>query len=194
MEKLEPIFDLLDENLFVDSVHKQINSISASSIENAKKYIDNQIRLASAEGNQHKLHLLQIEKLKYRFNRRVELRVKVPAGMMDIIYSNDQGQEQTAIVIDISLKALLFMDNDFDEQKITQIRINQVSEPLSFKIPSDNKQADNKQAREVLNINAYKLRKRDDSHYVLLLNDFENDLVSRMRWVELITRIEEMSN
>lgn len=173
IEKQMQVFVLLDETLFVDSLRKKIGSVSSASVEVARKFIDDEIEKAAAEGNSLKVKLLELEKVKFRFNRRIDLRVPVPDGAMDVVWRNKQGNEIISRIIDVSIHGLLFEASGFDADKIDKIRIYHLDQVLKVKL--------------------CRIRRRSDDLLVAILDEFNDNVSERMIWVENLSRIQDVS-
>ncbi|MBF0218620.1 MAG: VWA domain-containing protein [Gammaproteobacteria bacterium] len=164
-------FPPLDDPLYVDAVQRRLFAISTTSPESANRYLDEQIREASSSGNKTRLRLLELEKLKYRFDRRISLRAKIPPDTMALICTPEVTSPLT--IIDISLQALHFHCAEFNNAKISGIQLLSSGETFA--------------------IATYHLRKRSEIDYILLLERFVNETEHRMRWIELLTRVESQT-
>ncbi len=168
-----PSFDLLDESLYIDSVRKKFGSIVTTSLEAARKYIDKEIERAEEEGDEAKLRLLREEKLKYDFSKRVALRILVAPGAMDVLWTDEIGESHRARVIDISLNGVLFDAPGFGASRIDTI------ECLAM--------------NETFHIKRSRVMRRGESLIVAVLEEFADNVSDRMKWIEILTRIEEAS-
>jgi len=113
------------------------------------------------------------EKPKYNFNRRIELRIDVPMGIMDVIWHNKDGKEESASVINISMHGLLFEKEGVMQDSIEMVRLNQPHDLLQIKTSNISKRANNR--------------------FYVSLDEFQDPFETRMRWIEILTRIENQS-
>lgn len=163
--------NLLEKIKYVDSVRKKFGSIAATSLEAANKFIDIEIELAEEEGNEDRLRILREEKLKYNFDKRIELRVPVPPGAMDVHWKDMNGESHSANVINISMHGISFDAPGFDASKVDAIEYYVINQTFQ--------------------IVRCKIARREEDRIVAILEEFAGRAKDRMKWIEILTRVGE---
>ncbi|MBF0247059.1 MAG: VWA domain-containing protein [Alphaproteobacteria bacterium] len=105
--------------------------------------------------------------------RRLSHRVKVPAGAMLVHWTGPDGMPRSAEVSDISLEGLMFRAEDFAADRIERVTCPALVHDLT--------------------VVACTLRMRDGVNVVVLLDEFADNEDAWMAWVELQTRIDEVT-
>lgn len=161
--------DLLEKIKYIDLVRKKFGSIAATSLEAANKFIDKEIKLAEEQGNKDKLRILREEKLKYNFDKRVEIRVPVPPGAMDVRWTDENGESHSARVINMSMNGILFDAPGFDTSRIDEIEYYTMNKTFQ--------------------VERCKIMKRNENQIVAILEEFTGKAGDRMKWIEILTRV-----
>lgn len=102
-------------------------------------------------------------------DKKIELRINVPKGALEVYWINENGQEAKADALDISMHGIRFENRNFNATSITKITCDKL--------------------QLTLNITHSLIIKRNTSDIVALLEKFENNAKDWMKWVELLTRI-----
>ena len=112
----------------------------------------------------------QNKEMSFEFDRRFALRIKVPPGEM-IVYSTDtKGQRIKGRAVDISMHGVKFRS-----QKATVRSIELVIFP---------------RYNVILKVKSASIHRQVGNDAVAVIDSFENDADSSMRWIELMTRLD----
>ncbi|CAA6606327.1 MAG: VWA domain-containing protein [Alphaproteobacteria bacterium] len=137
----------------------------------ASQYIDAKVKgaLDDAEKLRRKLLIAQSEAVKVE--RRFSLRVAVPSGAMEIQWISADGEKRETPAINLSMHGVKFETHGAEVKVVTKIICPNMD--------------------VVLGVKKFQEIRRDGSSSVALLIEFENNLDDWMRWVEIITRIDQ---
>lgn len=154
----------------LEQLREIAEEISKTSAKDITRYIDEEINAAMGDADELRLKLIVEEKEKFKFERRVTLRIPVPPGAMEVRWTNKAGELKNGPAREISMTAVLFEAKDFDGDGIDAIICPRLNLTLRVK-RSD-------------------IRQREEGRVVALLEEFEDSIEDRMKWVETLTRIE----
>jgi hypothetical protein len=168
-EDIAPSFAMLDESVYIDSVRRKYGAMAAMSPEAARQYIDSAINEAREAGDEARIKLLEAERRRILFDRRISLRVAVPHGAMHAWWTDGKGQKRKTPVINISMYGALLDAPDFASEKIDEIVC---AKPEGRFI--------------ILNC---RISRRSESLIVVTLDEFEDNVPGKMKWIETLTRI-----
>lgn len=147
----------------------QIDSPSRAEVPGQQ--IDQTIKVVLDKGDRLRLKIMEVENETFRAERRFSLRISVPPGAMEIYWTNDDGEVNHGAAIDISLRGILFQAEGFDSASIDKI----VCHSLGFTLP----------------VKRSRIRRRERDRVVAIVEEFQNNIESQMKWIEILTRIEE---
>ncbi len=103
--------------------------------------------------------------------RRFSLRVAAPPGAMIIHWTNRDGAQFLGMAINISLHGVLFEAPRFDAESIDRVVCSRLN--IDLKVTKS------------------AILRSDVDGAVAVLEEFEDNVDSKMRWIELLTRIDE---
>jgi hypothetical protein len=164
-------FGLMDESPhYVDTVKRRYRALTATSLEAAHRYINDEISKAEKAGDEDRLQELMSHLRHGAFDRRVSLRIPAPAGAMDVVWLDADVGERQGGVIDISLHAALFDASDYRGEPILAI----------YHHPSDHR----------FEIQSFHTVERDLNQRVLVIENFTDIIMDKINWIELLTRLD----
>jgi hypothetical protein len=164
-------FGLLDESLqYVDTVKRRYRALAATSLEAAHRYINDEIRKAEKAGDEDRLLELMAQLRQGSFERRVSLRVPSPLGRMEIVWSGANGGEHHGEVINISMHSVLFDARDYRGEPVVAV----------YHHPSEHR----------FGIQSGHTVERDPGRKLLVIENFTDAIMDRMKWIELLTRLD----
>ncbi|MBF0391890.1 MAG: VWA domain-containing protein [Alphaproteobacteria bacterium] len=137
----------------------------------ASQYIDAKVKNALDDAEKLRRKLLVNESGAVNVERRFSLRVSVPPGAMEVQWIGEDGDKRETPAIDISMHGVKFETYGAGIASVTAIICPKMEAVLAVK--------------------KFEEIRRDGSRAVALLIEFDNNLDDWMRWVEIITRIDE---
>ncbi|MBF0314985.1 MAG: hypothetical protein HQK50_11215 [Oligoflexia bacterium] len=102
-------------------------------------------------------------------DKKIELIINVPKGVLEVYWVDENGHENKADALDISMHGIRFQNINFNANSITKI-----------KCPKQ---------QLLLKVTHSIIIKKNATEIVVLLEKFENNASDWMRWVELLTRV-----
>lgn len=154
----------------LEHLREKAEEISTASAKDITRYIDEEINTAIGDADELRSKLLVEEKEKFKFDRRVTLRIPVPPGAMEVRWTNKNGELKSGPAREISMTAVSFESRDFDGGGIDAI----ICPGLNL----------------TLRVKRSDIRQREEGRVVALLEEFEDNIEDRMKWVETLTRID----
>ncbi|MBF0095602.1 MAG: VWA domain-containing protein [Alphaproteobacteria bacterium] len=153
-------------------VAPSVAPVAVSDAEDASRFIAEKVQNALDDAEKLRRRLLVDESDAIdREDRRFSLRVTVPEGAMDIHWTDGDGNECHGSAVDISMQGVRFLAPVFDAVAISRVVCPRMG--LS------------------LNVVQSTISRHDGRHAVAVLGRFENNLDDWMRWVEIVTRIDQ---
>jgi hypothetical protein len=137
----------------------------------ASQYIDAKVKNALDDAEKLRRKLLVNESGAVNVERRFSLRVSVPPGAMEVQWIGEDGDKRETPAIDISMHGVKFETYGAGIASVTAIICPKMEVVLAVK--------------------KFEEIRRDGSRAVALLIEFDNNLDDWMRWVEIITRIDQ---
>ncbi|CAA7622134.1 conserved hypothetical protein [Magnetospirillum sp. LM-5] len=137
----------------------------------ASQYIDAKVKGALDDAEKLRRKLLIAESEAVKVERRFSLRVAVPSGAMEIQWISADGEKRETAAINLSMHGVKFETHGAEVKAVTKIICPNMD--------------------VVLGVKKFQEIRRDGSRSVALLIEFENNLDDWMRWVEIITRIDQ---
>jgi hypothetical protein len=137
----------------------------------ASQYIDAKVKNALDDAEKLRRKLLVNESGAVNVERRFSLRVSVPPGAMEVQWIGEDGDKRETPAIDISMHGVKFETSGAGIASVTAIICPKMEVVLAVK--------------------KFEEIRRDGSRAVALLIEFDNNLDDWMRWVEIITRIDQ---
>lgn len=154
----------------LEHLREKAEKISKTSAKDVTRYIDEEINTAIGDADELRSRLIAEEKEKFKFDRRVALRIPVPPGAMDVRWINKAGELKNGPAREISMTTVSFESRDFDGDGINAI----ICPGLNL----------------TLRVKRSGIRHREEGRVVALLEEFEDNIEDRMKWVETLTRID----
>jgi Na+-transporting methylmalonyl-CoA/oxaloacetate decarboxylase gamma subunit len=155
----------------MDGIRKMLTRLMKASLKEADSYIDTEIDKAVEAADKARL-----EKLKFEFNlqgseRRFALRIPVPPGAMQVYWTDENGEKREGEAVNISMHGVLFKAPGINAEGIDCMKCPGLN--VDFHITSS------------------RVEKKEGDLAVATLDEFEDNVNARMKWVEILTRIEE---
>lgn len=155
----------------IEDVRKRLKELARSSIEDAIKYIDNEVKKVISDADKARLEMLEAELGLRKPERRFSLRIPVPPRAMQVYWTDKQGVRREGSAINISMHGVMFKAHRFDADGIDYIKCPYLN--LDFDVERS------------------RIEKRGPDFAVALLDEFKDNVNAGMKWVEILTRIEE---
>ena len=157
--------------LNIEDHQQRLGDIVSASIKEASKYIDDEIRRAMREAEELWDHLTEEGAKAPEFDKRFSIRTPVPPGAMEVHWTNEDGTKMRGQAVNISMDAVLFEAPGFRAESIDRV----VCPRLDV----------------VLNVKRSRIHREDEDRVVAVLEEFEGNVDDSMRWVEILTSIDE---
>jgi hypothetical protein len=142
----------------------------AASTKDMTRFIDKEMDRVLKDADELRSKLIKEKSEKFKFERRIDLRIPVPSGSMEVRWTNKMGETKSGPALQISMNAVMIDAGDFDGDGIDSI----ICPGLGL----------------TLRVKRSDIRQRDDGKVVAMLEEFEDNVEDRMKWIETLTRIE----
>ena len=150
----------------------ELASMSADDLLKTQSYCKQQLTSYQKALSKIDTKLIELGIKQYHFERSIDLSVELAPCFMLAVWENNQ-IEQVAIVVSMSMRGCLFSTQVPPPSSITILRCHS---PLgNFKIKNCH------------------INKMNNSIYELVIEEFDDHTEDRMRWVEMLSRINKKS-
>jgi hypothetical protein len=163
--------DTGEGRLGIEDVRERVVDIVSASLKEVSNYIDDQIRRAMGDTEKLCDELIEEETKALEFDRRFSIRTPVPPGTMEVHWTNKDGTKMRGQAVNISMDAVLFEAHGFRAESIDRV----VCPRLDV----------------VLNVMRSRVHRMERDSVVAVLEAFEGSVDDSMRWVEIVTSIDE---